>query len=110
MLTSPFCLSGQPSLTIPTAITAPSSTGRAAGSRSTGLEDLDFHVGNEALSNASTRSIVYPIRHGMVRFWISASRAPKCCQAALASCVFGSQQARPLSAVKLQLSCGLSKR
>eukprot|EP00891_Asterochloris_glomerata_P001539 jgi/Astpho2/1539/Aster-05411 len=59
----------EPSLTIPTAITAPSSTGRAAGSRSTGLEDLDFHVGNEALNNASTRSIMYPIRQGMVDNW-----------------------------------------
>ena len=82
MLTSPFYLSGQPSLTIPTAITAPSSTGRAAGSRSTGLEDLDFHVGNEALNNASTRSVMYPIRHGMVRLWVSASMAPERCQAA----------------------------
>ncbi len=83
MLTTPFLLSGQPSLTIPTAITAPSSTGRAAGSRSTGLEDLDFHVGNEALNNASTRSVMYPIRQGMVRLLVSASRSPAHFQAVM---------------------------
>lgn len=34
-----------------------------------GIQDLDFHIGHEALANNKTYSINYPIRHGMIEDW-----------------------------------------
>ncbi|KAI9230768.1 MAG: actin family [Piptocephalis tieghemiana] len=60
---------------IPSSVTStgPSSTTRFASSSylhtKRGLEDLDFYVGNEALSHAKSYSINYPVRHGQVENW-----------------------------------------
>ncbi|KNC81360.1 hypothetical protein SARC_06306, partial [Sphaeroforma arctica JP610] len=34
-----------------------------------GIEDLDFHIGDEAIANQKTYSAHYPIRHGIVENW-----------------------------------------
>ncbi|CAI2183169.1 17226_t:CDS:2 [Funneliformis geosporum] len=34
-----------------------------------GIEDLDFYIGNEALSNSKTYGLHYPIRHGQIDNW-----------------------------------------
>ena len=34
-----------------------------------GIEDLDFHIGDEAVANSKTYSVHYPIRHGMIENW-----------------------------------------
>jgi actin-related protein 3 len=34
-----------------------------------GIEDLDFYIGDEALANQKTYSVNYPIRHGQVENW-----------------------------------------
>lgn len=34
--------------------------------KATGLEDLDFHIGPDAIQNAASYSVSYPVRHGMV--------------------------------------------
>ncbi|KAJ1986789.1 Arp2/3 complex subunit, actin nucleation center [Dimargaris cristalligena] len=34
-----------------------------------GIEDLDFYIGDEALSNSKTYNLNYPIRHGQIDNW-----------------------------------------
>ncbi|KAJ3195031.1 Actin- protein 3 [Irineochytrium annulatum] len=34
-----------------------------------GIEDMDFHIGDEAISNQHSYSLNYPIRHGQVENW-----------------------------------------
>ncbi|KAI5449659.1 Arp2/3 complex subunit, actin nucleation center [Naganishia albida] len=34
-----------------------------------GIDDLDFFIGNEAIANAKTYGLHYPIKHGMVENW-----------------------------------------
>jgi actin-related protein 3 len=58
----------EPSLTIPTAVTYDAVTSKSS-SKVTGLEDLDFSIGHEALANAATSSVSYPIKQGMVNNW-----------------------------------------
>ena len=55
----------QPSMTIPTAIGTSNYANKPAY-KSTGLEDLDFHIGHDALSNSASYPVNYPVRHGMV--------------------------------------------
>ena len=55
----------QPSMTVPTAIGVSNNSHKPAH-KATGLEDLDFHIGHDALSNSATYSVSYPVRHGMV--------------------------------------------
>ena len=55
----------QPSMTIPTAIGTSNYANKPAY-KSTGLEDLDFHIGHDAISNSATYPVTYPVRHGMV--------------------------------------------
>ena len=50
---------------IPTAVGVSNHTNKL-NSRVTGLEDLDFHIGHEAVANSATYSVNYPVRHGMV--------------------------------------------
>jgi actin-related protein 3 len=42
---------------------------RVVASKKDGIDDLDFHIGDEALKNSSTYSVSYPIRHGQVDNW-----------------------------------------
>jgi actin-related protein 3 len=34
-----------------------------------GIEDLDFFIGDEAMNNAKTYNVNYPIRHGQIDNW-----------------------------------------
>lgn len=34
-----------------------------------GIEDLDFYIGDEALAQAKTMALNYPIRHGQISNW-----------------------------------------
>ena len=55
----------QPSMTIPTAIGINDYHFRS-NYKATGLEDLDFHTGPDAVKHASSYSVSYPVRHGIV--------------------------------------------
>jgi actin-related protein 3 len=60
----------EPSYIIPTVI-ASAEEGKATGSASsnpTGIEDLNFLIGDDALNN-KTYQIYYPVRHGLVDNW-----------------------------------------
>ena len=52
-------------MTIPTAVGVSDYT-KKSNFKPTGLEDLDFHIGHEAIANSATYSVNYPVRHGMV--------------------------------------------
>ncbi|KAF7725163.1 Arp2/3 complex subunit, actin nucleation center [Apophysomyces ossiformis] len=78
-----FSGNNEPSFVFPTAISTretPSTSGRPgvpskpsflssnlASKR--GIEDLDFYIGNEALAQAKTMALNYPIRHGQISNW-----------------------------------------
>jgi actin-related protein 3 len=65
----------EPSFIVPTAIAT--KDGVAAGDhRATGsaMEDLDFFIGDDALSMATTHAVNYPIRHGLIENWDSMER------------------------------------
>ncbi|KAF8307343.1 Actin/actin-like protein [Clavulina sp. PMI_390] len=77
-----FAGNSDPSFVFPTAIAtkettagASSTRGPSAVSRATnlaskrGIEDLDFHIGDEAMANSKTYSLHYPIRHGQIENW-----------------------------------------
>ena len=58
----------EPSYIIPTCIGINDSV--AAGARrGSALEDMDFAIGHEALANASSHTVTWPIRHGQVENW-----------------------------------------
>jgi len=77
-----FAGNSDPSFVFPTAIatrevasgasttrgTGPTSRGSNLASKR-GIEDLDFHIGDEAMANSKTYGIHYPIRHGMIENW-----------------------------------------
>lgn len=52
-------------MTIPTAVGV-SNCNSKPNLKTTGLEDLDFHIGHEAIANSAICSVNYPVRHGMV--------------------------------------------
>ena len=59
-----------PAFIIPTAIAtreSPTAGSHIASKR--GIEDLDFYIGDEAMANARTYAVHYPIRHGQVESW-----------------------------------------
>lgn len=53
----------QPSFVIPTVVANWEPAMRRGGGQ---LDDLDYSIGHEALSKASSSSLTYPIKHGMV--------------------------------------------
>ena len=57
----------EPSYIIPTCIGVNDSV--ATAGRRGPLEDLDFAIGYEALGNAASASVNWPIRHGLVENW-----------------------------------------
>ncbi|KAK3251798.1 Actin-related protein 3 [Cymbomonas tetramitiformis] len=59
----------EPSYIIPTAIGVNDSVKQGPGRKPGALSDLDFHIGNEAIKNASSYSVQYPIKHGQVENW-----------------------------------------
>ncbi len=59
----------EPSYIIPTCIGVNDGVSGAGGRRGSALEDLDFAIGHEALANASSTTVSWPIRHGQVENW-----------------------------------------
>lgn len=52
------------------------------------LDDLDFHIGNDALANAGQYTVKYPIQHGQVENWDHMERF-------LQQCIFGQMRCDP---------------
>lgn len=72
-----FAGNDSPSFVFPTAIATSLNSSKSGKSSSyvgglkRGLEDLDFHIGDDALSaaNGPNYSLLYPIRHGQIENW-----------------------------------------
>jgi len=81
----------EPSHIIPTAIGIPEGTTSATSNKMRGgraLDDLDFHIGNDALANAGQYTVKYPIQHGQVENWDHMERF-------LQQCIFGQMRCDP---------------
>jgi actin-related protein 3 len=57
----------EPQYIVPTAVAKQELFG--AKQTQEGLSDLDFYIGNEAMSHASSHTVDYPIRHGLIENW-----------------------------------------
>jgi len=65
----------EPSYIVPTAIaTKDGVTAGAHRAKGGEMEDLDFFIGDEAVSRATTHAVNYPIRHGLIENWDSMER------------------------------------
>ena len=70
-----FAGNAEPQFVIPTALTtkAAVNTERTVGGRigglASGIEDLDFETGFDAVSQMKSNTVSYPIRHGQVENW-----------------------------------------
>ena len=62
----------EPSYIVPSAIAVGGSDTNVRSKQ--GVEDLDFYIGNEALSHASTHQVNYPIRQGIIDNWDNMER------------------------------------
>jgi actin-related protein 3 len=58
-----------PSFIIPTAIATREVPKNQHLASKRGIEDLDFTIGDEAMANARTYALKYPMRHGQVESW-----------------------------------------
>ena len=61
-----------PSYIIPSVIGVKESAGvgsSASRRMGRGVEDLDFHIGDEAIEHQKTYANHYPIRHGQIEDW-----------------------------------------
>ncbi|KAJ2241449.1 Arp2/3 complex subunit, actin nucleation center, partial [Coemansia sp. RSA 454] len=63
-----FAGNTDPQFVIPTAIGLPNQSRYGIASKR-GIEDLDFYIGDEAVSNSKTYGLNYPIRHGQIDNW-----------------------------------------
>lgn len=63
----------EPQYIIPTVLGTKAEEGGVQGKRD-GIEDLDFHVGDDAFANTATHQINYPIRHGLIDNWDNMER------------------------------------
>ncbi|KAJ1672032.1 Arp2/3 complex subunit, actin nucleation center, partial [Spiromyces aspiralis] len=63
-----FAGNTDPQFVIPTAIGLRNSRSRSIASKR-GIDDLDFCIGYEAIDNAKTYGVNYPIRHGQIDNW-----------------------------------------
>eukprot|EP00968_Pinguiococcus_pyrenoidosus_P000720 scaffold47_cov258-Pinguiococcus_pyrenoidosus.AAC.47 len=61
-----FAGNPDPQYIMPTAIATRETPG---GQRKDGVEDMDFFIGDEAVSHSSTHQVTYPIRHGLIEDW-----------------------------------------
>ena len=70
-----FSGNAEPSYIVPTAIATKDGV-KAGDHRARGgeMEDLDFFIGDEAVSRATTHAVSYPIRHGLIENWDSMER------------------------------------
>ena len=57
----------EPQYIVPTAVATQECFGPKATHKE--LSDLDFYIGNEAASHASTHTVDHPIRHGLIENW-----------------------------------------
>mmetsp|Transcript_41239 Transcript_41239/g.78788 ORF Transcript_41239/g.78788 Transcript_41239/m.78788 type:complete len:421 (-) Transcript_41239:212-1474(-) len=81
----------EPSYIIPTAIGVQDSVQSVQSNKSkksTPLDDLDFHIGTDALQNSSSYSVKYPIQHGQVENWDHMERF-------MQQCIFGNLRCDP---------------
>jgi len=62
----------EPQYIIPTVLATKADEGGVR--KETGVEDLDFFIGDAAFANSSTHQINYPIRHGIVDNWDNMER------------------------------------
>ena len=58
-----------PSFIIPTAIGQNDTKQKIASSKLTGLEDLDFFIGDEANERKTTYTVSFPIQHALIENW-----------------------------------------
>lgn len=63
----------EPQYIIPTAVASLPSKG-VEPAQDSGLEDLDFYVGDEALAHTGTHQLTYPIKNGCIENWDSMER------------------------------------
>lgn len=60
----------EPQYIIPTFIATQEGKGaQKAANQKKGVEDLDFHIGDEAIKNNKTYDTFYPVKHGQVENW-----------------------------------------
>jgi actin-related protein 3 len=60
----------EPQYIIPTTICTQEGKGtQKASAQKKGVEDLDFYIGDEAMQNAKTYDLFYPVRHGQIENW-----------------------------------------
>jgi len=60
----------EPQYITPTVISTQEGKGsQKAATQKKGIEDLDFYIGDEALSYSKTYDTFYPVRHGQVENW-----------------------------------------
>jgi actin-related protein 3 len=60
----------EPQYIVPTIIATQEGKGtQKAATQKKGVEDLDFHIGDDALSFAKTYDTFYPVRHGQIENW-----------------------------------------
>jgi len=66
-----FAGNAEPSFIIPTVIASHSGNVNKGLNKAaaTGIEDLDFHIGDDALKNSKVYGINYPVRKGQVDNW-----------------------------------------
>ncbi|KAJ1950250.1 Arp2/3 complex subunit, actin nucleation center [Linderina macrospora] len=63
-----FAGNTDPQFVIPTVIGLPNKSRYGIASKR-GIEDLDFHIGDEATKNSKAYGLDYPIRHGQIENW-----------------------------------------
>ncbi|KAJ1964400.1 Arp2/3 complex subunit, actin nucleation center [Dipsacomyces acuminosporus] len=63
-----FAGNTDPQFVIPTVIGLPNQSRYGIASKR-GIEDLDFHIGDEAVANSKSYGLSYPIRHGQIDNW-----------------------------------------
>jgi actin-related protein 3 len=65
-----FAGNTEPQYIIPTVIATQEGKGsQKAATQKKGVEDLDFHIGDDALSVARTYDVFYPVKHGQIENW-----------------------------------------
>jgi len=65
-----YAANSEPNFIIPTVIASHSNAAKAKpGGTTAGIDDLDFHIGDEALKNSKTYGVNYPVRKGQVDNW-----------------------------------------
>ncbi len=63
-----FAGNNEPQFILPTCI-ATAVANKTSSVNKRGIEDLDFFIGDEALANAKTYNVHYPIKHGQIDNW-----------------------------------------